>query len=83
VAPGSNTAFAATGDELAPISSNGLLVLDGQNYWTAALPPGFVPGQDYVASIAIDTSDPETVYVGGSNGLYKFDSSSQDWTEAP
>jgi hypothetical protein len=83
VAPGSETAFAATGDELAPIRSNGLLVLDGQNYWTAALPPGFVPGQDYVASIAIDTSDPETVYVGGSNGLYKFDSSSQDWTEAP
>jgi hypothetical protein len=83
VAPGNTAAYAASGGDLTPFNSNGLLVLNSENYWSAVLPPGFTQGRDYVASIAIDPSNPQSVYVGGSNGLFRFDRSTQGWVDSP
>jgi|GEM_PF-4609019 len=83
VAPGNGAAYATTGSDLAAYASNGLLIRDGQNQWSAVRPPGFIPGQDYISSLAIDPNNPQIVYVGNSNGLFKFDSNTQAWIESP
>lgn len=83
VAPGNGAAYATTGSDLAAYASNGLLIRDDQNQWSAVKPPGFIPGQDYIPSLAIDPDNPQIVYVGGSNGLFKFDSNSRAWIESP
>jgi hypothetical protein len=83
VAPGNTAVYAASGGDLTPFNSNGLLVLTSENNWSAVLPPGFIQGRDYVASIAIDPNNPQSVYVGASTGLFKFDRSTQGWLESP
>lgn len=83
VAPGNSAAYAATGSDLAAYASNGLLVRVGPNEWSAVQPPKFIAGRDYAQSVAIDPANPAAAYVGGSNGLFKFDAGAQAWIPSP
>jgi hypothetical protein len=83
VAPNSTAVYAATGGDSAVYGSNGLLLRTDQGDWVAVTPPGFQPGRDYVQALTISPDELQILYVGGSNGLFKFESNTQTWAQVP